>query len=78
MKFISEKCSWIEWIIFVTRFGNQTKEKVDYKEKIKELFFSGKIDAESLIISNSRHKQELFRTLENTENALNRVRMNEY
>lgn len=34
MKFISEKCSWIEWIIFVTRFGNQTKEKVDYEEKI--------------------------------------------
>ena len=33
MKFISEKCSWIEWIIFVTRFGNQTKEEVDYEEK---------------------------------------------
>ena len=50
----------------------------DLKETIKELFFSGKIDTESLIISNSRHKQALFRTLENAENALNRVRMNEY
>ena len=50
----------------------------DLKETIKELFFSGKIDAESLIISNSRHKQALFRALENAENALNRVRMNEY
>ena len=50
----------------------------DLKETIKELFFSGKIDAESLIISNSRHKQALFRALENAENALSRVRMNEY
>ena len=50
----------------------------DLKETIKELFFSGKIDAESLIISNSSHKQALFRALENAENALNRVRMNEY
>ena len=50
----------------------------DLKETIKELFFSGKIDTESLIISNSRHKQALFRALENAENALNRVRMNEY
>ena len=48
------------------------------KKEIKELFFSGKIDTESLIISNSRHKQALFRALENAENALNRVRMNEY
>lgn len=48
------------------------------KETIKELFFSGKIDTESLIISNSRHKQALFRALENAENALGRVRMNEY
>ncbi|MBQ5696467.1 MAG: tRNA uridine-5-carboxymethylaminomethyl(34) synthesis GTPase MnmE, partial [Clostridium sp.] len=50
----------------------------DLKESIKQLFFSGKIDAESLIISNSRHKQALFRALENAENALSRVRMNEY
>ena len=39
----------------------------DLKETIKELFFSGKIDTESLIISNSRHKQALFRALENAE-----------
>jgi hypothetical protein len=34
MKFISEKCSWVEWIIFVTRLGNQTEEEADYEEKI--------------------------------------------
>lgn len=28
MKFISEKCSWIGWIIFATGLGNQTKEEV--------------------------------------------------
>ena len=50
----------------------------DLKETIKKLFFSGKIDTESLIISNSRHKQALFRALENAENALSRVKMNEY
>lgn len=50
----------------------------DLKETIKELFFSGKIDTESLIISNSRHKQALFRALENAEMALSKVRMNEY
>ena len=50
----------------------------DLKETIKKLFFSGKIDTESLIISNSRHKQALFRALENSENALSRVKMNEY
>lgn len=50
----------------------------DLKNTIKDLFFSGKIDTESLIISNSRHKQALFRALENAEMALSKVRMNEY
>ena len=48
------------------------------KDKVKELFFSGKIDTESLIISNSRHKQALYRALENAEIALDRVKKNEY
>ncbi len=48
------------------------------KQTIKDLFFNGKIDAESLIISNSRHKQALYRALENAENALVRVKNNEY
>lgn len=50
----------------------------DLKENIKNMFFSGEIDAESLIISNSRHKQALYRALENAENALGRVKKNEY
>ncbi len=48
------------------------------KKTIKDLFFSGEIDSESLIISNSRHKQALYRALENAENALGRVKNNEY
>ena len=48
------------------------------KKTIKDLFFSGEIDSESLIISNSRHKQALYRALENAENALVRVQNNEY
>ena len=50
----------------------------ELKQTIKDLFFNGKIDAESLIISNSRHKQALYRALENAENALVRVKNNEY
>ena len=42
----------------------------ELKQTIKNLFFNGKIDAESLIISNSRHKQALYRALENAESAL--------
>lgn len=50
----------------------------DLKSMIKDLFFSGEINTESLIISNSRHKQALYRALENAENALIRVKNNEY
>ena len=50
----------------------------ELKASVKELFFSGKIDTESLIISNSRHKQALYRALENAEIALDRVKKNEY
>lgn len=50
----------------------------ELKQTIKDLFFNGKIDTESLIISNSRHKQALYRALENAENALVRVKNNEY
>ena len=48
------------------------------KEEIKRLFFNGEIDTESLIISNTRHKQALYRTLENCKNALDRLEANEY
>lgn len=50
----------------------------DLKSMIKNLFFSGEINTESLIISNSRHKQALYRALEDAENALIRVKNNEY
>lgn len=48
------------------------------KEEIKRLFFNGEIDTESLIISNTRHKQALYRTLEDCKNALDRLDANEY
>ena len=50
----------------------------DLKNSIKNLFFSGKIDNESLIISNSRHKEALYRAKENCEAALNSVKANEF
>lgn len=50
----------------------------DLKNKIKDLFFNGEVDNESLIITNSRHKQALYRALENCENAQNRLKMNEF
>lgn len=50
----------------------------ELKEMIKKLFFDGKIDSESLIVSNTRHKQALYRALENCETALARVNNNEF
>ncbi|NFN19376.1 tRNA uridine-5-carboxymethylaminomethyl(34) synthesis GTPase MnmE [Clostridium botulinum] len=50
----------------------------ELKNKIKELFFSGDINRESLIVSNVRHKQALYRSLENCEVALDRVNANEF
>ena len=50
----------------------------DLKTEIKNLFFNGEINSESLIISNSRHKQALYRSLENCDIALNRINANEY
>ena len=48
------------------------------KNEIKNMFFNGKIDSESLIISNSRHKQALIRAKENCDDALIRVENNEF
>ena len=48
------------------------------KEKIKDMFFSGSVNTESLIISNNRHKQALYRALENCELAYEKVRANEF
>lgn len=51
---------------------------VELKNNIKDMFFSGKIDGESLIISNTRHKQALIRAEENVKKALEKVRNEEY
>lgn len=48
------------------------------KEEIKTMFFNGQIDSESLVISNSRHKQALIRAGENCSLALKSVNRNEY
>ena len=48
------------------------------KEEIKNIFFNGEIDSESLIISNTRHKQALYRSLEDCNLALEKINLNEY
>jgi tRNA modification GTPase len=48
------------------------------KDEIKNMFFNGTIDSESLIVSNSRHKQALIRAGENCEKAIISVNKNEY
>lgn len=48
------------------------------KSEIKNLFFNGEITSDSLTISNTRHKQALYRALENCDTALNRINANEY
>lgn len=50
----------------------------DLKNTIKDLFFNGEINSESLIVSNTRHKQALYRAMENCETAIGRVNANEY
>lgn len=50
----------------------------DLKGKIKELFFNGKIDTESVYITNARHKQALYRSKENCEVALSQVKNSEF
>lgn len=50
----------------------------DLKLKIKDMFFEGEVNTESLIISNSRHKQALYRALENCELAEEKVKQNEF
>jgi tRNA modification GTPase len=48
------------------------------KEKIKELFFNGTIDSESLMITNTRHKQALYRAMDNLQLGLNNLNNNEF
>ena len=67
--------------LFEHRINISAKEEIGIdklKNNIKDMFFSGKIDGESLIISNTRHKQALIRAEENVKDALERVRNEEY
>lgn len=50
----------------------------ELKEKIKELFFGGAIDTESVMVTNTRHKQALYRAIENLELGLNGLNHNEF
>ncbi|EKQ57779.1 MULTISPECIES: tRNA uridine-5-carboxymethylaminomethyl(34) synthesis GTPase MnmE [unclassified Clostridium] len=50
----------------------------DLKREIKNLFFNGEISSESLIISNTRHKQALYKALDNCNIALDKFNANEY
>ena len=48
------------------------------KDKIKELFFKGEVDAESVIVTNSRHKEALYRAKEGCITALEQVEAGAY
>ena len=50
----------------------------DLKSKIKDLFFNGSIDAESVMVTNTRHKEALYRASENLDGALNGLNNNEF
>lgn len=69
-KIVDELENKIE-ISTVTGFGIDV-----LKEKIKDMFFNGNIDTESIIITNTRHKQALFRAKENCEIALKEINNN--
>ncbi|MFW2491881.1 tRNA uridine-5-carboxymethylaminomethyl(34) synthesis GTPase MnmE [Clostridium chromiireducens] len=57
----------------------KTGEGIDnLKKEIKNLFFNGDVKSESLIISNVRHKQALYKALDNCDIALNKVSVGEY
>ena len=71
-KIVDELENKIE-ISTVTGFGIDV-----LKEKIKDMFFNGNIDTESIIITNTRHKQALFRAKENCEIALKEINNNAF
>ena len=48
------------------------------KNKIIDMFFNGEIDTESVIITNTRHKQAFYRALENLNLALEGLRNGEF
>ena len=48
------------------------------KDKIKELFFNGKLDGESVIVSNTRHKEALYRARENCFSAIESIKNGDF
>ncbi|MDD7796231.1 tRNA uridine-5-carboxymethylaminomethyl(34) synthesis GTPase MnmE [Clostridium sp. 'White wine YQ'] len=50
----------------------------DLKDKIKELFFNGKLDGESVIVSNTRHKEALYRARENCLSAIESIKNGDF
>lgn len=71
-KFIDSLENKIE-LSTITGFGLE-----DLKNKIKEMFFNGKLDTESIVITNTRHKQALYRSKENCEIALKEINNNAF
>lgn len=56
-----------------TGFGIQS-----LKNKIKDMFLKGEVDTESVIVTNTRHKQALYRAMENLELGLDGLNNNEF
>lgn len=48
------------------------------KQKIKDMFFKGEVNAESVMITNTRHKEALYRAKEGCETALQQVQSGAY
>lgn len=48
------------------------------KQKIKDMFFKGEVDAESVMVTNSRHKEALYRAKEGCVTALEQVESGAY
>ncbi|OCA98787.1 tRNA uridine-5-carboxymethylaminomethyl(34) synthesis GTPase MnmE [Clostridium beijerinckii] len=63
----------------IINISAKTGQGIDIlKDEVKKLFFNGEISSESLIISNARHKQALYKSLENCKMALDKINANEY
>jgi len=61
-----------DYIFNVSIKTGENIEKI--KECIKELFFKGEIATNDIIITNTRHKEALFRAKENIESAIDALK----
>ncbi|MGL4731355.1 MAG: tRNA uridine-5-carboxymethylaminomethyl(34) synthesis GTPase MnmE [Clostridium sp.] len=56
---------------YVFEISAKTGKNIDtVKDCIKELFFKGEVSNDDIIITNTRHKEALYRAKENIENAI--------